>query len=463
MLRWSNRAGDARRSACRRDVQPFAAVPGQAVPVVSRKAESSTGVHARPTWRACATSAGGCRRASPVIVRRLLGDGERFVYAYYDGIDKIAHEHGLGDFYDAELRPPIASSATCRRCCRPTLRCWSPPTTARSTSASGSSRPTPRCWCACRYQSGEGRFRWLHARPGAAADLYDAAKTAHGDVAWVVTRAGDAGRRLVRARGRPADRPPDGRRGAGGARSGQLRRSRPTPGRSSWCARHGSLTSAEMLVPLLAGRSGPHTLNGRDEPPPPIRTEIETMSDQTNRAARWTIVARCRRTAGGGRAGGAHGRAPAAEEVRQTELVSEPAKVMRIGSMVKQLLDEVRAAPLDDRSRERLAEIYENSIDELSTALSPDLQEELKSLALPFDGEGVPSDAELRVAQAQLVGWLEGLFHGIQATLLAQQFAARQQLEQMRQLPPASLQGVPGGVPGRPGGAPDTDRPGTYL
>ena len=151
------------------------------------------------------------------------------------------------------------------------------------------------------------------------------------------------------------------------------------------------------------------------------------------------------------------------EELAQTEFVSEPAKVMRIGSMVKQLLDEVKAAPLDDRSRERLAAIYQNSIDELSSALSPDLQDELKSMALPFDGEGAPSDAELRIAQAQLVGWLEGLFHGIQATLMAQQFAARQQLEQMRQLPPGALQGVPGAGPGRPGGPPDTDRPGTYL
>lgn len=135
------------------------------------------------------------------------------------------------------------------------------------------------------------------------------------------------------------------------------------------------------------------------------------------------------------------------------EMVSEPAKVMRIGSMVKQLLDEVRSAPLDDASRERLAEIYERSIVELAQALSPDLQEELRSLALPFRDGVVPSDAELRIAQAQLVGWLEGLFHGIQATLFAQQLAARQQLEQMRQLPPGA------GGPGVPG----SERPGTYL
>lgn len=141
------------------------------------------------------------------------------------------------------------------------------------------------------------------------------------------------------------------------------------------------------------------------------------------------------------------------------EAVTSPAKVMRIGSMVKMLLEEVRAAPLDAPSRERLAEIYERSIVEVSEALSADLQHELKMLALPFrDGE-VPSEGEIRVAKAQLVGWLEGLFHGIQATLFAQQLAARQQLEQMRQLPPGPQ---PDGGFG-PGMAAPPDRPGTYL
>jgi Protein of unknown function (DUF2587) len=138
-----------------------------------------------------------------------------------------------------------------------------------------------------------------------------------------------------------------------------------------------------------------------------------------------------------------------------SELISEPGKVMRIGSMVKQLLDEVKAAPLDDASRERLAAVHRRSLQELATALSPDLQDELLSMALPFEEGEVPSDAELRVAQAQLVGWLEGLFHGIQATLMAQQFAARQQLEQMRRLPPGSPQGA---VP-----VDASERPGTYL
>lgn len=126
---------------------------------------------------------------------------------------------------------------------------------------------------------------------------------------------------------------------------------------------------------------------------------------------------------------------------QNNENVIEPAKVMRIGSMVKQLLEEVRGTPLDERSRERLAEIYERSIVEISSALSPDLAQELHELALPFREGEVPSEGELRVAKAQLVGWLEGLFHGIQATLFAQQFAARQQLEQMRQIPPQNMGG----------------------
>jgi hypothetical protein len=150
-------------------------------------------------------------------------------------------------------------------------------------------------------------------------------------------------------------------------------------------------------------------------------------------------------------------------EPEQMETVTAPAKVMRIGSMVKQLLEEVRAGSLDEPSRERLGEIYERSIVELSEALSPDLQDELRNLALPFKDGVIPSDGELRVAKAQLVGWLEGLFHGIQATLFAQQIAARQQLEGMRQLPPGTMAGGPGGGQMPPGAIEVPDRPGTYL
>ena len=140
---------------------------------------------------------------------------------------------------------------------------------------------------------------------------------------------------------------------------------------------------------------------------------------------------------------------PAGEdEGPQTETVEQPAKVMRIGSMIKQLLDEVRQAPLDEASRARLKEIYETSVRELANVLSSDLREELDRLALPFE-DAAPTDAELRVAHAQLVGWLEGLFHGIQATLFAQQMAARAQLEEMRQRAiPAAGQENPGRPPG---------------
>ena len=120
-------------------------------------------------------------------------------------------------------------------------------------------------------------------------------------------------------------------------------------------------------------------------------------------------------------------------------MVEQPGKVMRIGTMIKQLLEEVRAAPLDEASRNRLREIHENSIKELEDGLAPELREELHRLSLPFTDDSTPSDAELRIAQAQLVGWLEGLFHGIQTALFAQQMAARQQLEQMRRgLPPGA-------------------------
>lgn len=131
-----------------------------------------------------------------------------------------------------------------------------------------------------------------------------------------------------------------------------------------------------------------------------------------------------------------------------SETVSEPGKVMRVGSMIKQLLEEVRATPLDEPSRIRLREIYDTSVRELGSALSEDLKDELQRLAFPFADDTVPTDTELRIAQAQLVGWLEGLFHGIQATLFAQQVAARQQLEKMRgELSPPA----------------DGSRPGTYL
>lgn len=147
----------------------------------------------------------------------------------------------------------------------------------------------------------------------------------------------------------------------------------------------------------------------------------------------------------------------AREPSNPADLVAQPAKVMRIGSMVKQLLEEVRNAPLDEKGRARLADIHERSIAELKDGLAPELVDELGRIALPFSEES-PSDAELRVAQAQLVGWLEGLFHGIQTALVAQQMAAQAQLQQMRQLPPGMTPGS--GHPGMPGGPGGPQGPG---
>ncbi|MFJ6003534.1 bacterial proteasome activator family protein [Arthrobacter sp. NPDC092385] len=159
------------------------------------------------------------------------------------------------------------------------------------------------------------------------------------------------------------------------------------------------------------------------------------------------------------------------------ELVDEPAKVMRIGTMLKQLLEEVRSAPLDVAGRTRLASIHERSVKELEDGLAPELVEELHRINLPFDQDSTPTDAELRVAQAQLVGWLEGLFHGIQAAMAAQQMANQQLAArlQMRQLPPGTViaPGVVVGEDGEPRRTPpvrqaqeapaDTHGPGQYL
>ncbi len=138
------------------------------------------------------------------------------------------------------------------------------------------------------------------------------------------------------------------------------------------------------------------------------------------------------------------------------DLVEQPAKVMRIGTMIKQLLEEVRAAPLDEASRNRLRDIHASSIRELEKGLAPELREELERITLPFTDGVTPSDAELRIAQAQLVGWLEGVFHGIQTALFAQQMAARAQLEEMRR------KALPGGAPHQPG-APQQPGGGQYL
>ena len=158
---------------------------------------------------------------------------------------------------------------------------------------------------------------------------------------------------------------------------------------------------------------------------------------------------------GDGRAERRHDQPRERERTNPADLVEEPAKVMRIGSMIKQLLEEVRNAPLDEAGRRRLADVHHRSIEELKDGLAPELVAELDRIALPFRDDS-PTDAELRIAQAQLVGWLEGLFHGIQTALVAQQMAAQQQLQQMRALPPGP--GVSYGTP--PGMQPGEHHPG---
>ncbi len=176
--------------------------------------------------------------------------------------------------------------------------------------------------------------------------------------------------------------------------------------------------------------------------------------------------------------GGRGSRGESSQPTKLHELVDEPAKVMRIGTMLKQLLEEVRSAPLDDAGRSRLAEIHERSVRELEDGLAPELVEELHRINLPFTDDSVPTDAELRVAQAQLVGWLEGLFHGIQTALAAQQMVNQQLAAQLqlRQLPPGTViapgvvvgedgepRRAPGPRPANPPQKPDTHGPGQYL
>ena len=224
---------------------------------------------------------------------------------------------------------------------------------------------------------------------------------------------------------RPARRAP-GRRRAGRPRGTSPSTIPPTRGPFELIGRHGSLTAAEMRVPLLVASA----LTRADR----CGRIVAAMSDTTPSSDRPRCTGR-RRPVIRSRPVESRSRAhpsDAGRTGRGAAEIESPAKIIRIGSMIKQLLEEVRNTQLDEAAREQLQEIYETSIDELGSALSPDWRGELERLALAFDGDAIPTEAELRMAQAQLVGWLEGLFHGIQATLFAQQMAARQQLEDMR-------------------------------
>jgi hypothetical protein len=148
----------------------------------------------------------------------------------------------------------------------------------------------------------------------------------------------------------------------------------------------------------------------------------------------------------------------AAPEVPEGEAVTQPTKLIRIASMVRQMLEEVRQAPLDEAGRKRLKEIQDRSVHELEGVLSPELRKELDGVLLPFTSDA-PSESELRLTQAQLVGWLEGLFHGIQATLFSQQATAQSQLEEVRRR--RMIEATQGGMPGAPPGP--NDPPSGYL
>ena len=175
----------------------------------------------------------------------------------------------------------------------------------------------------------------------------------------------------------------------------------------------------------------------RPQPGQDDETTVVIVGPDGQPVARVPASALAPMSSGGEDDGGSDGSDEGDAATHLTELVEQPAKVMRIGSMIRQLLEEVKAAPLDEASRNRLKEIHQASIKELESGLAPELVEELERLSLPFTEEGVPSEGELRIAQAQLVGWLEGLFHGIQTAIYAQQMAARAQLEQMRRQLPA--------------------------
>ena len=218
------------------------------------------------------------------------------------------------------------------------------------------------------------------------------------------------------------------------------------------------LTVREPCRPVEASVGWPHDRAATRRRPhgPDDRRPWSTVADprrwSSSARTRWPSPAATRTT-------------PRTQERAVTDLVEQPAKVMRIGSMIRQLLDEVKSAPVDEASRARLAEIYASSIKELKSGLAPELVDELERLSSPFASDA-PSEAELRVAQAQLVGWLEGLFHGIQTAIYAQQMAARAQLEQMRRALPLGS-GMPGqpreGQPGPGPGEPEGRSGGMYL
>ena len=452
VLRWTTYRGDARQSIPPRSINANDPFGSQRPPIVVRAEFEHSGFTAAHLHNARLV---GYRMPSTMVIEvaRLARAGEPFIYVYYDGIDKVAHEYGLGEHYEAEL---VAVEWMIKY-----LVEVLPPRSALVITADHGHievpttvRPHPEVMSAVDFQSGEARFRGCmpaRRRQRAVGATQSTTATWPGwsraSSASTTVGSGPSSRRPLRAAWATSP----------SCRSSRSpSRSRPTRARTSWWVvtdrsrRPRCWCRSSSLGNSGSGRAIPQSgsrCQGSD-------VESVPMSDPSQAAPE---------SPSGG---------TTEPEVVSPDLVSpeqaestdqeapevEPAKIIRIGGMVKQLLEEVRNTTLDEAARDSLRDIYENSLTELRSALSPDLDAELERLTLDFDDDTIPSEAQLRIAKAQLVGWLEGLFHGIQATLMAQQMAARNQLETMRgQLGPGGPMGGPGG-PG-PGG-PDLPTPG---
>ena len=386
VLRWSTAAGDARQSIPPEQVPADAAVPRRAPAGGHPGRVRTVRLHRRPPRPGAASrlphavddghrgrpAAAGGRAVRVRLLRRAR-----------QGRPRVRPGRALRR--RAHLDRPHRSTASWP-CC-PAGRRWSSrPTTARSTSATTSSSSATRCWRLCSMQSGEGRFRWLHARRGGRRRCCDAAPAATRDDAWVVTREQAVGDGLVRARWSPTRRWPASATSPWSPGATSPSTTRRTPGRTTWSAGTAALTSAEMLRPAPRRRRADRvagwpasSVARQDDPtrpdgPPTVPSPEGEPAPQVEHGE---VVTAAR----------------AADGDQQTEAVEQPAKVMRIGSMIKLLLEEVRQTDteLDEASRDRLREIYETSVGELSSALSPDLRDELGRLAHPFAGRRRPA------------------------------------------------------------------------
>ncbi|MET0323815.1 MAG: alkaline phosphatase family protein [Ilumatobacteraceae bacterium] len=251
VLRWNSSGADRRRALPPRDVQPFAAFMGHDVPVISMAELEGSGfteAHlfgSRPVgWRAVSAIA--------VEVGRQLRSGEPFVYAYYGGVDKTAHERGFGEFYDAELRFTDRLVADIREQLPPGAVLLVTADHGQVEVGRNIIEPDPELLAMVTQQSGEGRFRWWHTARGGADELADAAAERYGDVAWVATREQVLDQHWFGPTISPAI----------ASRLGDVALATYAPvsfhdpadsGPFQLVCRHGSLTAAEILVPLLAG------------------------------------------------------------------------------------------------------------------------------------------------------------------------------------------------------------------